>query len=63
MLNTKEHYDLMTQFEKTFNHFRLDREHKRLWQKGIIYQNGEANKAFITYRHGYAFGKAVGREG
>jgi len=59
MLHTKEHYDLMKQFEKDFSHLRLDCENKTLWSKGIVYQNGEANNLFDAYRRGYAFGKAV----
>lgn len=58
-LHTKEHYDLMAQFERTFQNERLDREtDKELWIKGRIYQSGETNKLFLAYRLGYAFGKA-----
>ena len=59
LLHTKEHFDLMAQFEKDFPHLRLDKESKYLWEKKSIYQNGETNKLFIAYRIGYAFGKTV----
>lgn len=55
----REHYDLMAQFERQHSHMRLDREQKELWQKGNIYQNGAANAAFISFRNGYAFAKAI----
>lgn len=58
-LNTKEHYDLMAQFEKEFSHHRLDKEPKDLWSKGNVYQNGQANELFLAYRRGYAYGAAV----
>ena len=57
MLWKKEHYDLMTQFEKNFPGIRLDKEPKDLWSKGIIYQNGETNNLFKAYRLGYSLGK------
>lgn len=58
-INTKEHYDLMAQFEREFSHHRLDKEPKDLWSKGIIYQNGQANELFLAYRRGYAYGVVV----
>ena len=62
MLNMKEHYELMAQFEKTAGkYFRLDREPKQDWKRGIIYQHGEANAAFLVFRDGYAYGKLMGR--
>lgn len=60
MLNTKEHADLITQFEREFKHMRLDKEEdKALWRMGRIYQNGNTNDIFLAYRSGYAFGKVV----
>lgn len=61
MLKTQEHIDLMAQFEKDLAPGRLDKEPKRLWPEGIIYQDGQVNKLFLAYRHGYAFGKCVER--
>ncbi|HEB29336.1 MAG TPA: hypothetical protein ENI15_00460 [Spirochaetes bacterium] len=61
MLHTKEHYDLMNQFDKEFSYMRLDKEDKKLWGKSIIYEDGETNKLFCAYRHGYVFGKAIER--
>lgn len=58
-LISKEHYELLNEFEKTFSHLRFDKEEKTLWSQGYIYQNGEANQLFLAYRHGFSFGKAV----
>lgn len=60
-LNSQDHIDLMAMFEREFSHMRLDREDKSMWPRGIVYQNGEANNAFLAYRRGYAFGRAVER--
>lgn len=60
MLKSKEHYDLMAQFEREFKHKRLDREkNKELWAIGHVYENGEVNDLFLAYRLGYTFGQAV----
>jgi hypothetical protein len=63
-LGSKEHYDLMDQFEREFKQdFRLDREKDReWWRQGHCYENGEASKAFNAYIRGYSLGKAVERE-
>ena len=59
-LLSKEHYELIEMFEREFKgQFRMDKEDKSLWPKGVIYQNGEANLMFKAYRHGFAYGKAV----
>jgi hypothetical protein len=55
----KEHHDLMANFEKLYKGRRLDREDKALWPQGVIYQDGEVNRLFEAYRHGYALGKAA----
>ncbi|HSG61884.1 MAG TPA: hypothetical protein VLA24_10700 [Pseudomonadales bacterium] len=60
MLNTKEHEQIISQFERDIKPGRLDKEPKALWHKGNIYQNGEINQLFLVYRYGYAFGKAIG---
>jgi hypothetical protein len=61
MLNTQEHTDLVTQFERDCKPGRLDKEPRASWARGIIYQSGEVNALFLVYRHGYAFGKALWR--
>lgn len=67
MLKSKEHYDLMAQFEQDIKssnvHFnpRLERADKSLWDKGHVYNHGETNSLFIAYRLGYSFAKALGR--
>lgn len=59
-LHTEEHYELMAQFERDFKHLPTDRkEPKELWPKGYIYCHGPTNDAFLAYRLGYAFGRAV----
>jgi len=58
-LHSKEHYDMMSEFEKTFKRERLDKEEKTLWTKGIIYQDEHVNKLFLAYRVGYALGKVI----
>jgi hypothetical protein len=55
----KEHYELIAQFDKTFEHFRLDKEPKDLWPAGHIYQDGYVNNLFAAFRLGFAHGKAV----
>ena len=60
---TKEHYDLMAEFEKNFKHLRLDKEEKSLWKDGHIYQDGEVNQLFKVFRLGYSYGKFVERLG
>lgn len=58
MLKTKEHYELMAQFEKEFKNRSIDREKdKNLWETGELYINGETNKLFKAYRSGYIYGK------
>lgn len=61
MLGTKEHQEIMAQFEKQFKGFRFDKEAKSDWKRGIIYQDGKTNELFGVFRSGYAFGKAVER--
>jgi hypothetical protein len=59
MLTSKEHYELIDQFDREFADRRLDKEAKSFWLKGNIYQDGTVNELFSAYRRGYAFGKAV----
>lgn len=62
IIDTKEHYDLMAQFEKDFKGFRMDREEKKeLWKIGAVYQDGTTNNLFKAYRMGYSLGCAVSR--
>lgn len=59
-ITSKEHYELIEFFERTFKgQLRLDKEDKSMWPKGIIYQNGDANRLFKAFREGVAYGKAV----
>ena len=63
LILTKEHYQLLEYFEKSFKGVRIDREPKDLWTTGQIYEDGETNKLFSAFRLGYSFGKAVERSG
>ncbi len=58
-LFSKEHYELMAQFEKTFSYRRLDKEAKELWAKGVVYQDGQTNELFLAFRQGVAYGQCV----
>ena len=60
-LNSKEHYELMADFERLCKPGRTDKEPKDMWARGIIYQDGTVNEMFKIYRLGYAHGKAVER--
>jgi hypothetical protein len=52
-LHTKEHGEMIKQFEKHFPG-RHDKEHKDMWPKGVIYQNGEMNNMFKVFCVGYS---------
>jgi hypothetical protein len=61
MLLTKEHYELMADFEREYKHRRLDREeNKGLWRRGAVYQDGHVNELFLAYRNGYVLGAVSG---
>lgn len=60
---TKDHYDLMAQFEKDYSDRRLDREDRSEWRRGHVYQNGETNALFCAYRKGYSLGKFIAMRG
>lgn len=53
-LGTKEHHDMMFQFEKEFKHLRLSKEPNELWSTGAVYEDGGVNKLFDAYRRGYS---------
>lgn len=56
-IGSKEHYEILDNFEKAYKHLRLEKEDKALWKKGRIYQNGEANALYQAYAAGYALGR------
>lgn len=55
-LRSAEYYELITQFEKIYKGYRIDKEPKELWHKRIVYQDGELNKLFTAYFNGFAYG-------
>jgi len=57
MIGTKEHYDLLVEFEKMFKSERLDKEEKSLWKKQIVYQDGQVNQKYQAFILGYSLGK------
>jgi hypothetical protein len=56
---TQEFYDLMSAFEHTHKHLRLDREKRGDAPAGHWYQSGETNDIFKEYLNGYMTGRAV----
>ena len=52
----------MDQFEKDVSmrfSVRFDKEDKKLWKNGIIYQDGRANDLFLLYRMGVSYGTFI----
>ena len=59
-IGSKEHQEILENFEKNFSDLRLDKEeNKQLWRKGIVYQNGETNKLYNVFILGYGFARVV----
>lgn len=56
-LTSKEHYDLIAQFDRDNSSERLDKEQKDLWNIGAVYKDGKVNSLFIAFRDGYSFAK------
>lgn len=60
-IGSKEHYDILAMFDKTYSHYNIKKESdKELWKKGYIYQSGETNDLYVAYMFGYAHGKKIG---
>ena len=66
-IHSKEHSEMMDAFERSapklsavvVRGMRFDRENKESWSKGFIYQHGETNNLFLTWRSGYAAARSV----
>jgi hypothetical protein len=58
-INTQEHQDIVSQFDRESKGARLDKEPKSIWLLGRIYQDGHVNEQFLAYRRGYALAKSV----
>lgn len=57
-LKDQEHYTIMEAFEKAYaRSYRMDKEEKSLWHKGVIYQHPVANELFLAFRQGVSFGR------
>ena len=62
MLSTREHIELMANFEKQYKGSRFDREKDRAhWIRGHVYEDGHTNELFQAFRQGYALGRCVER--
>lgn len=59
-LTSKEHYEIIEQFERTYPYIRKDKEPKEIWNK-YIYQDGQVNELFIAFRFGVCFGESRAR--
>lgn len=59
MLGTKEHYEVMAEFEKSFKGRRFDKEPMELWKKQRVYQDGNLNELFRAFLLGYSLGKVM----
>ncbi len=58
-LGSKEHHELMAQFERDFRLKSPERETDPAYMRqGFLYSNGEINQQFLAYRMGYTFGRA-----
>lgn len=59
-IGSKEHYEILENFEKQFSQYNLTREeNKDLWKKGYVYANGETNKLYQGFLSGYAFARCI----
>jgi hypothetical protein len=63
-LTSKDHYEMIEFFERNASKFssvsfRLEKEPKDMWSKGRVYQDGKANDAFLMFRLGVSYGKAL----
>jgi len=56
-LTSKEHYDLMENFEQQFKTKPI-RESKEFW-KHSIYCDGQINRDFLKFREGYSLAKSI----
>ncbi|MCK9282400.1 MAG: hypothetical protein M0P71_17430 [Melioribacteraceae bacterium] len=56
-IGSKEHDEIIVNFDKEYYYLNLIKEEKELWYKGQIYANGETNNLFKAYSLGYSFGR------
>ena len=56
-VGTREHYELLQGFESSFKGNRFDKEDKRLWAIGQIYQDGITNNLYKAFIAGYSLGR------
>jgi len=56
-VGTKEFDEILSSFERDFKGRRLDKEDRKLWKMGVVYQDGETNELYLAYRLGYSLGR------
>lgn len=59
-LKSQEHIEMIAMFERIYKG-RMDKEEKKLWPVGRIYQDGQINELFLAFRQGVAYGQAISR--
>ena len=58
-IGSKEHCEILEAFEKNYPWLRLDKEDRKIWKDGNIYQNGETNNLYKAFISGYSFTRVV----
>ena len=57
-IGSKEHYEIMEQFERDYDCVPLAKEDKSMWKEGYFYQNGDINNLFKAYSKGYSLARS-----
>jgi hypothetical protein len=62
-IGSKEHYDILEMFDKTFANYETTKEVDiSLWRQGYVYCNGKTNDLYKAYMFGYAHGRAINEQ-
>ena len=60
-VGSKEFYELIENFERNEKHLpyagSFEKEDRRLWSEGQVYQDGQVNNFFKCFMLGYQFGR------
>jgi len=57
--DTKEFHELIAEFEKLFSHMQPARQAKEVYHLQSFYKQGQVNRLFIAYMHGYMLARNV----
>lgn len=60
-LHSKEHIDMMQDFERIYSQNNLQKEEKRLWPQ-YTYKCGITNELFMAFWHGYELRDSIYRQ-